>query len=118
MITQDQIDKAKADQGQYWESLWKDFTFFKKTPVDLSIFKLPNWDQYGFYHLKYIQCALKDFTWLAKYWAASYLDYHIFYMWNVDFENARLEGLDIKKASAQADKLKVERIKKFKELYP
>lgn len=119
MISEADIAKAKETQNKYWESLWSDFTYFKKSAPTIDVFGYSNWSQYANYEDKFLSIVGSEYEWMRRYWASSFLDYHVFYMWNIDFFAGRnLENLDIKKASVQADKLKVDRIKMFKELYP
>jgi len=119
MISQELVDLAKKNQQKTWDQFRDGLTFFKKTEVPFdAVFSLENWTTYQHYPVLHIAAKDDGYPWIAKHWASSYIDYHVYYMWNVDYKIAIEDGLDVKKATVQADKLMADRLKAFKSLYP
>lgn len=118
-LSEELVKKAQNDQNKYWENLYKDFVFFKKSEIDFSIFELDAYDGLFSYYEDNVKTNMKNgYPWLAKYWATNYLEHHCSFYWLRIFANAKTMDMNDKQASSYADaQLKVYKAH-YKAIYP
>ena len=122
MLSEEDVQKAKEAQIEYWANVEKRMEFFlKKTEVtdDIihNVFTLPNYSIYQHWFEYCVKARNSGYDDLSRFWASEYISYHLNFLWLPDYDEAR-KTLDERKSNKAADDARTMRRNEFKKLYP
>lgn len=109
ILSEEDINKAKESQGEYWNKLIENLDFFNKSEITLEkiIFIRNNIPCYGEYYDHFIKKAENHLkgsnSYFCHFWLSNYLEYAVMSCWNDYYNFNRARGLKEKECSKIAD---------------